>query len=178
MSAFTVAGGQRLARLLPLCLLLLAGCAADYQAAGFGGGYSQRQLAPDLWRVTYDGGHANAETVQTYWLYRAAEFTLAQGYDGFELMSPIRLVDGPAGESRAPYRVAAAGSYVVTVVTPPTPNRELTADIRLLKQPFVPMPGQVFDAHTLQERLKPIVFGPKCTDNNVCPHPHWYLYKP
>jgi hypothetical protein len=40
--------------------------------------------------------------------------------------------------------------------------------IRLLKRPFTPVPGRVFDAAELAARLDPIVHGGKC-DGNVCP---------
>jgi hypothetical protein len=69
----------------------LAGCGstvAAYQPldpeAVRASGYSQVRLQPDRWRVTYLGdGRQSRETVETDLLRRAAELTLAQGYDGF-----------------------------------------------------------------------------------------------
>src|ERR1700679_1252731 len=69
----------------------LAACetATPYQplnpAAASSGGYSDTKLEQDRWRVTFAGNSMTSrETVETYLLYRAAELTVAQGYDWFE----------------------------------------------------------------------------------------------
>jgi hypothetical protein len=69
----------------------LAGCetATPYQplrpGAAQSGGYSDLRLEQDRWRVTFRGNSVTSrETVETYLLYRAAELTVAQGYDWFE----------------------------------------------------------------------------------------------
>jgi hypothetical protein len=158
-------------------LLFLVGCGArDYQGLGFGGGGYEQQLEPGIWRVGYRDAQGNAETVQTYWLYHAADLALANGFDGFEVLSNIRLVDGLSDGSFAPYRIAAGATFIFIPGHPPV--NQIEADIRLLKSPVAVQPGRVFDAATLRARLQLIVFGPKCTNNNVCPHPHWYIYKP
>ena len=49
------------------------------------GGYSDLKLEQDRWRVTFQGNSLTSrQTVESYLLYRAAELTLAQGYDWFE----------------------------------------------------------------------------------------------
>jgi hypothetical protein len=49
------------------------------------GGYSDVRLEQDRWRVTFQGNSLTSrETVESYLLYRAAELTVAQGYDWFE----------------------------------------------------------------------------------------------
>jgi hypothetical protein len=49
------------------------------------GGYSDVRLEQDRWRVTFEGNSLTSrETVESYLLYRAAELTVAQGYDWFE----------------------------------------------------------------------------------------------
>ena len=51
------------------------------------GGFSDQQLDADHFRVTFDGNSLTSrETVETYLLYRAAELTLAQGFDWFEMV--------------------------------------------------------------------------------------------
>jgi hypothetical protein len=55
---------------------------------------------------------------------------------------------------------------------------QLEGQIRLLKSPFTPQPGRVFDAANLQAFLGPYVTGAKCGGDNVCPHVHRYLYPP
>jgi len=49
------------------------------------GGYSDFQIDGTHWRVTFSGNSMTSrETVEKYLLYRAAELTLAQGFDWFE----------------------------------------------------------------------------------------------
>jgi len=73
-------------------VLALAGCATPtpYQpiiaARPTLGGFSETRLAADHYRVTFNGnGLTKRDTVERYMLYRAAELTLAQGYDWFEV---------------------------------------------------------------------------------------------
>lgn len=85
--------GRLLAGLGLAAALALASCATaptPYQPAGASrgeGGYSENRIAPDRWRVTFAGNALTSrETVEGYLLYRAAELTLAQGKDWFEIM--------------------------------------------------------------------------------------------
>lgn len=71
---------------------LLAGCATvtPYQPqvsrGPVTGGYSDTQVEPDRLRVAFSGNTLTSrETVEIGLLYRAAELTLARGYDWFEL---------------------------------------------------------------------------------------------
>jgi hypothetical protein len=68
--------------------LLLAGCASPTPYAprlqGEQTGYTDRQLAPNRYRVTFSGNTVTPrETVESYLLLRAAEVTRAAGYDFF-----------------------------------------------------------------------------------------------
>jgi len=48
------------------------------------GGYSDQRLEENRFRVTFTGNSMTSrETVETYLLYRAAELTIANGYDWF-----------------------------------------------------------------------------------------------
>lgn len=73
--------------------LALASCstATPYQpissAQSAQGGYFEERIAPDYWRVTFAGNSLTSrETVEGYLLYRAAELTLQQGNDWFEVV--------------------------------------------------------------------------------------------
>lgn len=73
--------------------LALTSCASPtpYQpiasASATQGGYSETQIAPDLWRVTFAGNTLTSrERVEGYLLYRAAELTLERGEDWFEIV--------------------------------------------------------------------------------------------
>ena len=51
------------------------------------GGYSEQQVETDRFRVTFSGNSLTSrETVEGYLLYRAAELTVQQGYDWFEIV--------------------------------------------------------------------------------------------
>ena len=73
--------------------LALGACATatPYQPLQRGGavsgGYSERQIEQNRWQVAFSGNSlTNRDTVERYLLYRAAELTLAQGYDWFEMV--------------------------------------------------------------------------------------------
>lgn len=79
--------------LLAALAALLAACsqATPYQpesaSSRVSGGYSQEQLAADRFRVRFAGNSLTSrETVEAYLLYRAAELTLEQGGDWFEVL--------------------------------------------------------------------------------------------
>jgi hypothetical protein len=72
----------------------LAGCAGGptpYQPLAahspIAGGYSDTRLAADRYTVTFAGNSfTSRETVESYLLFRAAELTVAQGYDWFAVV--------------------------------------------------------------------------------------------
>lgn len=71
----------------------LAGCetATPYQPLAKGsataGGFTDQQIDADHFRITFDGNSLTSrETVETYLLYRAAELTVAKGFDWFEMV--------------------------------------------------------------------------------------------
>lgn len=73
--------------------LSLASCATPtpYQpissAARAQGGYYEERLGADRWRVSFAGNTLTSrETVEGYLLYRAAELTLEQGRDWFQII--------------------------------------------------------------------------------------------
>ena len=72
-------------------LVTLAGCetATPYQPLNAqhasAGGYRDRQIETNRFMVEFSGNAVTSrETVERYLLFRAAELTLAQGYDWFE----------------------------------------------------------------------------------------------
>lgn len=85
-------------RFLPALLatgLILGGCAslAPYgpQGGPGGQGYSEQRIERDRWRVTYNGVGAPGPVADLA-LRRAAELTLSEGYDWFQVAQ--RYVDG------------------------------------------------------------------------------------
>jgi hypothetical protein len=65
----------------------LAGCTSPYGPAGPTGGFTEQRLTANTYRIAYDGnGNTPEEQVVNYWLYRAAELTVQNGYAYFNLV--------------------------------------------------------------------------------------------
>jgi hypothetical protein len=80
-----------LAATLTTGLLTLSACetATPYQplntAHSTSGGYTDSQIETNRFKISFSGNAITSrETVERYLLYRAAELTLAQGYDWFQ----------------------------------------------------------------------------------------------
>ena len=64
--------------------LAACGTPTPYQPAIDGRGYAEQLLEDDRFRITFSGNALTPrETVENYLLYRAAEVTLARGFDHF-----------------------------------------------------------------------------------------------
>jgi hypothetical protein len=91
LGAASACGVVSCARLLA-CALVVAGLAAcgtptPYQAAAKDYGYRDQQLEANRYRVSFAGNTSTPlNTVQNYALYRAAELTVANGYDYFKVV--------------------------------------------------------------------------------------------
>lgn len=75
-----------------LVVMALSACATatPYQPSvpgrAAGGGFSEQRVEANRFRVTFSGNSLTSrETVESYLLYRAAELTVAQGYDWFAI---------------------------------------------------------------------------------------------
>lgn len=65
---------------------ILAGCATAYKPSGFSGGFSETQLAENVWRVRFNGnGYTRSQRAEDLALLRSAELTLTNGYTHFVL---------------------------------------------------------------------------------------------
>lgn len=166
---------------LALFVSLLSGCATGYQqmtAFTITGGYDQEDLGQDVFRVCFGGnGFTTRETAQCYFLNRCAEIALENGFQGFEIISDIRLTDvqSPSkafGVEEQPFETV---QYIpIYIPTIETYKPYLEADIHLLKGPINAKPPKVFDAQKLIDALKPYI-DPAKGGSNVKPHIHEYL---
>jgi hypothetical protein len=83
------------------------------------GGYSETRLEADRWRVTFQGNSLTSRgTVENYLLYHAADLTLQQGFDWFEMadrstdkQSDTYALPGPYGYGWRPYWRFYGGPY-------------------------------------------------------------------
>lgn len=81
---FRLTGGRILAVILALAPLGACAVPTPYQEAVDGFGYAEQEIENDRFRVTFEGNLVTPrETVETYMLYRTAEFTVQNGYDYF-----------------------------------------------------------------------------------------------
>lgn len=66
---------------------LLPGCATPYQRSGFAGGFEETHLAPDVFRVSFNGnGFTTPQRCQEFALLRAAEVCQQKGFRYFAVL--------------------------------------------------------------------------------------------
>ena len=66
---------------------LLVGCATTYQSSGLSGGFSEMQMAQDVYRIKFKGNaFTSSEAAQEMAMLRAAELTMQSGYSHFIVM--------------------------------------------------------------------------------------------
>jgi hypothetical protein len=178
---------HRVIALLGLAMFVLSGCVTPYQrvtAFTATGGYSDQDLGRDVVRVEFGAnGYTSRETAQAFWLWRCMEVTLEKGFDGFEILSDMRLSNEPRSlqgpVTSGPTLRPVVYTYVPIIV--PIDNSlkpSYTGDIHLLKGPIAVAPPKVFDAQMLKAQLGPYVLPAIKNRGNVKPHIHEYLLPP
>ena len=72
-------------RMLVTCAALaLAGCATPYQSAGFRGGFNEVALAPNVYRVSFNGnGFTSSDRASDLAMLRSADLTIEKGFRYF-----------------------------------------------------------------------------------------------
>lgn len=82
---------------LPIILLLpllVSACATSYSSKGLTGGFSETQLAPNSWRVTFAGnGYTSRERAADFTLLRCAELALDNGFTHFVIVDASQATD-------------------------------------------------------------------------------------
>lgn len=160
-----------------LFAFVLSACVSPYGPSTISGGFDQTQMREGVWRVSYyANAYTSEETVQTFWLYRCAEITLEQGYDGFQILSNVELTSAPGQFADATPALYRDGARLIPVVENGFDGKPyMVANIALLRAPLPDRPRVVFDAQALKSFLEPYVTGQRC-NGNVCPHVHRYLF--
>lgn len=160
------------ALIIAAAALALTGCAtlAPYgpQSAQGGQGFSEYRIESDRWRVTYSGVGAPGP-VADYALLRAADLTVENGYDWFEVTQ--RIVDGRpdsaggfrpslgvgygGGSYRGPYgRYSSSGVGVGVGLNFQGPSPTSTTLEILMGRGEAPGRSEAYDARGVQETLR------------------------
>lgn len=67
-----------------LAAVTVTGCATSYQPRGLSGGFSETQLAENVFEVRFSGnGYTSSERASDFALLRSAELTLERGFKYF-----------------------------------------------------------------------------------------------
>lgn len=152
-----------------LTLLLLTGCATPtaYGPATRPGaaGYSESQIESDRFRITFRTAAGGARYAEDMALRRAADLTLARGYDWFIVNnrfsetgadSSPRFSVGTGFGSYGRNSSVGVGTSVGIPLAGPGPAAEASLEIRLGKG-AKPQDANAYDAHELARSLgKPI----------------------
>ncbi|MGO8763261.1 MAG: CC0125/CC1285 family lipoprotein [Desulfobaccales bacterium] len=150
---------------LYIVLLLLAGCATSYQSKSLMGGYSDTQLAPDVFRVYFKGNaYTSNERAQDLVLLRAAELSLQHGFKYFTIVdesssTKVSSITTP-GSAQTTGTVYGVGNYAqysgTTTYTPSTTHFMFKPRTGLLIKCFTDKPDNVytFDSAFVQESIK------------------------
>jgi hypothetical protein len=96
---------------------LFCSCATPYKSNGIAGGYSETALAPDVYRISFQGnGYTSRDRAQDFAVLRAADLTLSHGYHYFAVINETQggrstTVNTP-GYSYTSGSAVAVGNYV------------------------------------------------------------------
>lgn len=84
---------ETLLKLIAACIasaLLLGACATPYQKQGLTGGFTETQLSPETYRISFKANTlTSADQVQDFTLLRAAELTLENGHRYFVVQESV-----------------------------------------------------------------------------------------
>lgn len=157
---------------LVLLVVTVGACATvtPYQSLTKGMGYSEQKLESNRYKVSFSGNSSTPkQTVENYLLYRAAEITLANGYDYF--VTAQRSTDADTRYTQtfsggfgnfgyySWYPRNAFGANVGTS----TSSTEYQADADILMYKGSKPEGNLraFDARELKANLEPSIVRPK-----------------
>lgn len=146
-------------------VVLVAGCSTPYQSTGLTGGYSQTQLAPDVFRVAFRGnGYTSGERAQDFAMLRAAELALQQGYTHFAVVDERSSTTAhsftTAGQATTTGSAYVYGNHATysghTTYTPGQTHTFYKPKTGIVVQLFKSKPDGVFayDAAFLQQSIK------------------------
>jgi hypothetical protein len=144
---------------------LLLGCATPYTSKGLIGGYSDTQLAPDVFRVYFSGNHhTSPERAQDFAMLRATDDCLQHGFKYFALIdenstqsTSVVNLPGSAYTTGSAYAYGNTATYSgITHFSPGATMVRHKPHETLLIQCYQNKPGGLFtyDAEYLQNSIK------------------------
>jgi len=149
-----VAGGLTVkSTALFLLTAVLAACATPYQEVGTLGGVGATHISSDTVQITARGnGFTDPDTIQRYALRKAAEETVASGYDLFSVSGDADRTDKQVYTTAYDTRSWHSASLFGTSFAITKPGQTLL--IRLSKYPKPdPMPANMFDARDVLQHI-------------------------
>lgn len=161
-----------------LAVMLLAAVTAcghptPYQAVSDGYGFSDQRIEDNRYRITFRGNSLTSQqVVENYLLYRAAEITLANGYDYFEVADKqtnkttryLATYDDfgwPYSWRRRPPPYYPYGSGLYTADYRPIEQFTATANVVLLHGSKPVSKANAYDARDVIQRLGPTILRPQ-----------------
>jgi hypothetical protein len=118
-----------------LTAALLSGCATPYKAAGYGGGYTETVVTPDVFKVSFAGNwHTPDQRAKDFALLRAAELVRVHGFNYFAVTEENDAADV--------FSTASPGVYV-----PETPDFNKNAATRTSS--YTPTPKSTYTKPTI-----------------------------
>ena len=99
--------------------VLLAACATPYQPDGMRGGYTETQLGPNLFRVSFSGNtFTNSARVEDFALLHSADVALVHGYGYFIILDEVAYSANGAVTAGAPTHVTKVAGSDYTLALP------------------------------------------------------------
>jgi hypothetical protein len=137
----------RLAALSAVCLL--SSCATAYQPDGISGGYSDRRLNDNTEQVSFRGDRfTSPETLHSFLLRRCADLTLQNGYNYFELVTPIESSAVVAGAK-------VDGQFSVSTTIKMFNGKDLASQARAYEAAAVIRSSPVYEGETAEALPNP-----------------------
>ena len=155
-------------RLIATCIastLLLGACATPYQKRGLTGGFTETQLSPETYRISFQANTITPpDQVQDYTLLRAAELTLENGHRYFVVQETVdqtrRLVTSVPSTTTTTGKVKSSGNKAkfesYTSSSPGYVKEEFAPGLGMVIRtlPSKPPKGEAYDAAFLVKSLK------------------------
>ena len=161
---------RKVAASLLLALLAACGHPTFYQPAMDGYGFTEQRLEANRYRITFRGNSITPlPVVENYLLFRAAELTLQNGYDWFEIVDKktskstryLATYDDfgrPFYVRRYPYYWYDPGFS--SVYYRPIDEFTATANVLMLNGPKPPNRTDAYDARDVIQRVGPTIRRP------------------